>query len=67
MGIVCGLISWGYWCVCVAVSSWVIIDNSLDMFRASTIDNKSYILLHLFGILSSRFAHDARSQEHKEY
>jgi len=27
LGIVCGLISWGYWCVCVcvcvAVSSWV--------------------------------------------
>jgi len=23
MGIVCGLISWGYWCVCVAVSSCV--------------------------------------------
>jgi len=22
-GIVCGLISWGYWCVCVTVSSWV--------------------------------------------
>jgi len=21
--LVCGLISWGYWCVCVAMSSWV--------------------------------------------
>jgi len=23
MGIVCGLISWVYWCECVAVASWV--------------------------------------------
>ena len=23
IGIVCGLLSWGYWCVCVAMSSWV--------------------------------------------
>ena len=29
------------------------------------IDSKSSILLHLVCILSSRFAHDARSQEHK--
>jgi len=29
MGIVCGLVSWGYWCVCVcvAVSSWVCRSN----------------------------------------
>jgi len=31
----------------------------------TTIDNKSSILLHLVGVLSSRSAHDARSQEHK--
>ena len=29
------------------------------------IDNKPSILLHLVGFLSSRFTHDARSQEHK--
>jgi len=34
---------------------------------AAAIDNKSSILLHLVGILSSRFAHDARSQEDKAY
>ena len=31
----------------------------------STIGNKSSVLLHLVGFLSSRFTHDARSQEHK--
>jgi len=31
----------------------------------SGIDNKPSTLLHLVGILSSCFAHDARSQEHK--
>ena len=41
----------------------------LNMFRASLCPssgvNKPSILLHLVGFLSSRFTHDARSQEHK--
>jgi len=36
----------------------------IDTVSTSTIDNKSSMLLHLVGFLSSRFPHDARSQEH---
>ena len=37
----------------------------MPIIRRIGIDNKSSILLHLVGIPSSRFAHNARSQKHK--
>ena len=42
-----------------------VITVKVSVRPTSIIDNKPSILLHLVGFLSSRFTHDARSQEHK--
>ena len=52
-------------CVCVAVSSWVcrsIVSRFVRLVRSSVWGLVPR--LHLVGILSLRFANDARSQEH---
>jgi len=48
-------------CYCI----WGIFAVTREDADISRVVNKSSILLHLVGILSSRFAHHARSQEHK--